>query len=159
MLREDGMHLLCLGWEMLYVCNWSWETSSTKGQIKKISFVLLNSHGLNSAMLFHTKVAMDNMCINESGCVPVKLYLLKTSGGPNLAHGQYVVWQTQVLIMEHGENSSVFVLCVSGLISSRCLASIPLSHNPVPCAIYNRSLKAMKVMPLLSDNTLPESCC
>lgn len=91
---------------------------------KKISFGLLNSHGLNSAMLLHSKVAMDNMCINESGCVPVKLYLLKTSGGPNLAHGLYVVWQTHVLIMERGENSSVFVLCVSGLIS-RCLASIP----------------------------------
>lgn len=67
---------------------------------QEIAFGLLNSRGLNSAVLFHSKVAMDKMCINESGCVPVKLYLLKTGGGPNLAHGLYIVWQTQVLIIE-----------------------------------------------------------
>lgn len=33
------------------------------------------------------KIAIDNIETNEQSCVPIKLYLQMTSGGPDLAHG------------------------------------------------------------------------
>ena len=46
------------------------------------------------------KATMDSTLTNRRGCVPIKLYLQKTNGGPDLAYGSFFfadLWLSGVL--------------------------------------------------------------